>query len=183
MKTIVQRCKHCKQSYTYQISGNGCLDKYNDKDYCLNCKKSIVDALNETPQRYEGIYKEIPFDEELFSTFQEIKESKERNDNFFSNLKVTVPLDYDIIELYNYNNNSYALCRYKDDEKCHLLLLSEFDLEREEFTVKNWNDGTRCRYRKGMPMCRTFENFKVEPINVPPPNGNLYYQDFINMFL
>lgn len=183
MKTIIQRCKHCKSSYTYQISGDGCLDKYNDNDYCPKCKKRIVDTLNEIPQKYEGVYREIPFDKELFSIFQEIKEIEERNDGFFSNLRVGVPLDYNIIELYNYNNNSYALCKNKYNDGWHLLLLSEFDLELKEFTGRNWHDGSRCGYRKGMPMCRTVENFKVESINIPPPCGSLFYQDLINLSL
>lgn len=46
------RCKHCNSLYTWQASGEGCLEKTNDKDYCSICKQVILDALKNIPIKY-----------------------------------------------------------------------------------------------------------------------------------
>jgi len=41
-------CENCGDQYKYQASGHYCLDtpqEYNDKEYCPECKKAIIDAL------------------------------------------------------------------------------------------------------------------------------------------
>lgn len=181
MKTYITRCKHCGMEYTFQASGEGCFDNYNDRDYCPTCKKAIVDALNKEPKKFVGRYKEIPLDNNLLSTFKEIKEEDEKNRGFFIGFRECVPIDFDIIELYCYEYKSYALCKNKDEKEWHLLLKSEFDVEKNEFTDNPWKCGIRREYRKASPMCRTIESFKVEPINLPPPSGTVLSNMLMNL--
>lgn len=48
----IQQCKHCGARYTYQASGQGCFDKYNNREYCPDCYKAILDALAKIPVKY-----------------------------------------------------------------------------------------------------------------------------------
>lgn len=181
MKTYKTRCKHCGREYTFQASGEGCLDNYNDKDYCPTCKKAIVDALSKVPKKFVGIYKEIPLDNNLLPIFKEIKEEDEKDRGFFIRMRECVPIDFDIIELYCYEYKSYALCKNKEEKEWHLLMKCEFDEVKKEFTDKPWKCGKRREYRKVSPMCRTVANFEVKTINMPPPSGTVLSNMLMNL--
>ena len=45
MKHIIKQCKHCGTRYTYQASGEGCFDGYNNRDYCPECYQALLNAL------------------------------------------------------------------------------------------------------------------------------------------
>lgn len=53
MRTWTCRCKHCGKEYSYQASGEGCHSKLNNEDYCPECMKAILDALDKIPVRFE----------------------------------------------------------------------------------------------------------------------------------
>ena len=44
-----KRCQHCGSEYEYQAYGCGCRSQNNDKDYCPECMKIILEALNKQP--------------------------------------------------------------------------------------------------------------------------------------
>ena len=44
-----KRCRHCGSEYEYQSSGYDCNNPYNDKDYCPECMKIILEVLNKQP--------------------------------------------------------------------------------------------------------------------------------------
>jgi hypothetical protein len=67
------RCVHCGCKYYYQGSGYGCLEELNDPKYCRDCKKAIVDALENVPIRFEFRYVDI---KTLGSEYQYITKEK-----------------------------------------------------------------------------------------------------------
>ena len=44
-----KRCRHCGSEYEYQASGYACRSPNNDKDYCPECMKIILEVLNKQP--------------------------------------------------------------------------------------------------------------------------------------
>ena len=55
-------------------------------------------------------------------------------------------LDYDNIELYEYQSKSYALCHNDNCDDLHLFVLQEYDLINNEFTKKYWNNRYGYKY-------------------------------------
>lgn len=52
MSTFQQRrCAHCSVRYSYQMSGYGGIQEYNDSTYCQDCYKFIQEALKSVPAR------------------------------------------------------------------------------------------------------------------------------------
>lgn len=71
MRTGYKDCKHCGTTYTVQFSGDdvtGIPKIYQDFDYCPECKKSIVLALEQVPVKYE--YQSVRTDEVDLATLQ-----------------------------------------------------------------------------------------------------------------
>lgn len=52
----IRRCDHCRSSYEYQQSGEGCQDPLNDGRYCRLCKAVVNEALSALPVRFECRY-------------------------------------------------------------------------------------------------------------------------------
>lgn len=48
-----KNCIHCKIPYSYQASGFGCDENYNDERYCPDCQKAIVECLSKIEVRCE----------------------------------------------------------------------------------------------------------------------------------
>lgn len=48
-----KRCWHCKSTYQYQASGEGCHNPINDDTYCPECKSVILEALVNVPRKFE----------------------------------------------------------------------------------------------------------------------------------
>lgn len=65
MRTGNQECKHCGTTYTVQYSGShdvtGIPREYQDKEYCGDCKKVIVEALSNVVKKFE--YRHVETDE------------------------------------------------------------------------------------------------------------------------
>lgn len=55
-------------------------------------------------------------------------------------------LDYDNIELYEYQSKSYALCHNDNCDDLHLFVLQEYNLINNEFTKKYWNNRYGYKY-------------------------------------
>ena len=63
MRIGIVYCKNCGFKYSWQASGNYSLDtpeEYNDREYCPECKKAIIDAL--APIEKKSIIKWIETD-------------------------------------------------------------------------------------------------------------------------
>lgn len=59
MRHCYKRCIHCGINYTYQMSGYGCDNNFNDEQYCKECKETIINALKLIPRKYEPRYRDI----------------------------------------------------------------------------------------------------------------------------
>lgn len=181
MKSVIKRCKHCQCEYTYYLSGFYCRIPLNDKDYCPSCKKLMIKALGGIPKKYKSEYKEIPIDEELLSIFKKLKDEKENKQGVINcSTIVCEPLVYDNVELYSHNGKSYALCKNNDEINFHLFLLSELDIQKNEFTNKAWLNDSPDSYKKGSPLCRRLGNLNANEYKLPPPIGKLFYTDLTN---
>lgn len=56
----IQRCVQCGSKYTYQGSGPGCDDQFNDGKWCPLCKAQVVEALQRTrPRQFECRYRNV----------------------------------------------------------------------------------------------------------------------------
>jgi rubredoxin len=56
MTHYTKRCVHCKTTYTYQGSGEGCFRPLNDDRYCPDCKTAIVKALESIPKKFDKVF-------------------------------------------------------------------------------------------------------------------------------
>ena len=54
-----KRCRHCGSEYDYQSSGYYCHNPYNDKDYCPECMKIILEALNKQSIKFTKLYMKV----------------------------------------------------------------------------------------------------------------------------
>lgn len=180
-KSIITRCKHCGREYAYHLSGLGLHSQFDDRDYCLSCRIKIGDILATIPKKYVSKYKEVPIDEKLRYIFKKLYEKEENDGEILGGrIRVCVPLDYDYIELYIHDGKTYALCTNDGNTNSHLFLLSEFDIQKNDFTGKAWITNLPDSYRKASPMCRRVENFKVDECKLSPPIGDLGYKDLVN---
>ena len=106
-----KRCRHCGSEYEYQASGCGCRNPNNDKDYCPECMKIILEALNNQPVKFTKRYMEID-NKSLMGELLKVKESvisKKKSGIMWPGvILITTPelsvLDYDNIELYEYQS-------------------------------------------------------------------------------
>lgn len=73
MRTTRKRCKHCGIEYSYQLSGNWDY-KYNDEHYCPDCKKVMLEALENVPKKFTYGWKEIPFN--ISEKMKNVKQKK-----------------------------------------------------------------------------------------------------------
>ena len=58
MMHYIKRCCHCKSTYTYQASGDGCHKPTNDDTYCPDCKSIILEALMNVPMKFDRVWEE-----------------------------------------------------------------------------------------------------------------------------
>ena len=52
----LRRCAHCRITYSYQSSGEGCQHPLNDGRYCPECMEVVLDALKGVPVRVECVW-------------------------------------------------------------------------------------------------------------------------------
>jgi hypothetical protein len=110
MKICLVRCKHCHIIYEWQASGEYCLDtpkEYNDENYCPECKKAIVDALNNIPIKKSLVWEkvtDISFSEmkRMIDNYEKKLREKDK-DSAFPLLRRVFPGCYDT------ENNVYSV--------------------------------------------------------------------------
>ena len=107
MRTAIIECKHCLTNYITQLSGSyDAIDtpkEYQDKDYCPECKKVIVEALAKIPQKYK--WENLPTDEISLDELLSIEKDKYEKD---SELKGLLPVARRLFaSLYNKELNEY----------------------------------------------------------------------------
>ena len=64
-----KRCYHCKTTYTYQGSGDGCFRKENDSKFCPDCMKAINETLDKIPKKFKEAWIET-----TEVTFEQLKQ-------------------------------------------------------------------------------------------------------------
>lgn len=88
-----RRCKHCQSVYVYYVSGGHYYLPYNDRDYCPDCKKAILSALDNIPRKFEAVFlncDDITVEEILEELETRKKKAKEEDKIFFS--RIAAPL-------------------------------------------------------------------------------------------
>lgn len=93
------RCRHCLIPYTYYPSGYNSI--YNNEDYCPDCQKIILDALENVPKRVERFSK--PYDGISIDELKEIV--KNQKPQLFR--RVAVP-SFDLKDPKNQNISGFA---------------------------------------------------------------------------
>ena len=128
--------------------------------------KIILEALNNQPVKFTKRYMEID-NKSLMGELLKVKESvisKKKSGIMWPGvILITTPelsiLDYDNIELYEYQSKSYALCHNDNCDDLHLFVLQEYDLINNEFTKKYWNNKYAYEYESynlGSNLIRSF---------------------------
>lgn len=78
MRVAIHECKHCGVEYYFQWSGNyDAVDvprEHRDEEYCPECKKAIVDALNTIPKKFN--YQFVKTDEVSIDTILQWENEK-----------------------------------------------------------------------------------------------------------
>ena len=191
MRSWICRCKHCGKEYSYQASGEGCNNKLNNEEYCPECMKAILDALEKIPVRFEHRWKKIERpSEEIINHFKKLKKEQDDKDK-----KIELSGGFPIlqkIEFFDDNIVSAAeFCddwnRYRVESPSEDLFdnnaiwykIEEYDLIEKCFTGHRWADKTRECYEK--IFVRHF--LKLYPNDVPErpldmPTANFLYLDF-----
>lgn len=90
MRIGIVRCKHCHIMYEWQASGEYCLktpQEYNDADYCPECKKAIIDALNAIPVKNSLVWERVtdisfPEMKAMIDGYEEKLREKNKNSMF-----------------------------------------------------------------------------------------------------
>lgn len=109
-----KRCQHCKITYGYQVSGEGCFDKLNDDTYCPICKNAINDALSKIPIK---IKKSWEITDEV--TYDYLKEKRDEQDKKACGLC---------------SRRVYVSLFSKDDHEKN----DAFEVDGKEYIVKYW---------------------------------------------
>lgn len=89
--------------------------------------------------------------------------------------------EYDNIDKYTHDGKIYYI-EYNDDtpEERHLFVEMEYDILKKEVTKNYWRaDRHDDSYMHGRDMCkdmkRAFELSKTKTMQLPPPQGKLFY--------
>ena len=107
----------------------------------------ILEALNKQQIKFTKLYMKVD-NKSLIDELLKVKElvisQKKSGIMWPCAILITTPwlsiLDYDNIELYECQSNSYALCHNDNCDDLYLFVLQEYDLVNNEFTKKYWNN-------------------------------------------
>lgn len=146
----IVRCKHCGTEYSHQMSGYGCFDSLNNKEYCPNCMKAINDALSKIYVKYVPQYKYINSDIDFYNDkLLPLKEKFNDERKFWPVVSKMISFEKktnkSIIECYYYKNNEYIIEKY--DDKIDIYRLTEFSVGEQDFTNKPWMVESEDRYQ------------------------------------
>lgn len=116
-----RQCNHCGKRYKYQASGEGCFRKFNDKEYCPQCCKTVKEALKQIPIKYHGEWVKICKNKKILANLSKLKEKdKIKTDGFFPKPVKMVIYDGDEFvfkgKRYLYNDNELFIFGEVDSE-------------------------------------------------------------------
>lgn len=165
MRITRKRCKHCGDEYSFQLSGNGDYT-YNDEHYCHDCKKTMLDALENIPKKFIYGWKEIPF-----HITERMKEVKEKTLSYWEECKINnKPLMRKVYsawfnpkihktEHFVIDNIKYLIQYFYDGEK-KMFVWCEKDISTDEYDVNT-------SFHK--------ETFEISSQNLPEPSGKIFF--------
>lgn len=184
MRTYLCRCKHCGKLYSYQASGDGCFSKFNDENYCSDCQKVIVEALESYLPKSQTIIRQIKEIEykDIKNHVHTFKDLKRKYSEGTLSIVAYVPLPFKFVDIYNLNGYRYYVCWDDDVEKKSYFADYEYDGAKNEFTQLYKHLNSHDGYTKGCG--RPLFSFKAEdiPVRKMEPLGKLYWFDVATDF-
>lgn len=183
MLTYSKHCKHCGNQYMYQASGNGCLNTYNDENYCPECKKAIIDTLNKIPIKFVEKWKkinDINYNEFLKPIKDDYLKNKEEKDKTFKEKYGVNSLanSFKIVHSVDSSNNKVEeyykdWCYYhvewdeKNPDNKTIYCMYEFNVLDYTYNDK-WYYDIKEKYIPCSCMSLTkFEDISVKPMSQP----------------
>ena len=192
----IHRCKHCGKEYSWQASGEGCDNRLNNEDYCPDCMKAILEALDKIPVRYEKRFREIERpDDELIEKFRAlIKKHNEEREAYEKEHGFNWPEARQFlyfpdwvksaakfsVEWVLYKVESPSDDPFDPDAKWYKQ--EEYDIIEKRVTDHRWLNSERDSYHK--MMVGHFPKFNAEDIPERPmtqPSGKLWFYDILNL--
>ena len=192
MRVEVVRCKHCGKSYGYQSSGEGCFRPENDKDYCPDCKKAVLEALSKIPKKYARKFHGFEPTEEQLHYFAELIEREEEalvhpDGHSFPRAVRVMYCDpnYEKRWYLKVKGVSYLVdCNGKELSKengYRIQREDEYDLLKKEFTGSSWERESSFRHpdmdyackcvgmgrmipKDEVPVCQNASVFEPKPV-------------------
>lgn len=169
MRYVIKQCKHCGTRYTYQASGEGCFDGYNNRDYCPECYQALLNAFNNIPVKYHPQFVEIKKDDTLIEALSALKDKydKESLNSTFRGFTKVVRHHGDE---FTYEGKHYL---YEDGK---LYILGQCDADGK-FTGNYWieDDIGWNQYIPTQGTRNDIDFADVKPMKMPPPSGKLFY--------
>lgn len=149
MKHIIARCKHCGVEYIYSASGEGCHDELNDREYCHECKKAMIEALKRIPVKFIKAFKTVNQDDLDAQTLEYINEMvrfhkikrQQKPTHFFSHICRLGGFSehYRHSEIICYGGKEYLLNTPWDITKpCEFSIAYEKNVTNGKLTNKTW---------------------------------------------
>ena len=192
MKTWICRCKHCGKEYSYQASGEGCNNKLNNEDYCPECMKAILDALEKIPVRFEHRWKKIERpSEEIVNRFKKLKKEK---DEAYKKTESSGGFSFCPQKVQFFDDNIVSAAEFCDewnrysvespsedlfDENAIWHKVEEYDLIDKKFTGRRWCDKARETYDP-ITVRHWIKSDDVEVRPLSPICGNLLFMDILS---
>ena len=118
MTHIEKRCCYCGHTYYFQGSGDGCFEKTNNDRYCPKCMKIIIDSLEKMVPKEDIVVKKTKeigketLSSKVLNRMEQLKNDHEneiKNRRFSTSTAVTFSLDFDNIEIYRIDRNTYYI--------------------------------------------------------------------------
>ena len=193
MRTCITRCKHCGREYSYQASGDGCFNKWNNRDYCPECIDAIIQALSKIPVRYKKRLHETERpDDATITIFKSLVEKEEKYDKDYEKQYGFIPpralkcgggypdwvkraaefsIDW---TLYEVNSPSDDLF----DPEAKWYRQEEYDIIDKKFTGNIWHSDNERQYSQLSISHFIKSDFVVER-NLSEPSPTLFYMDML----
>lgn len=169
MRLVIKQCKHCGTRYTYQASGDGCFDRYNNSEYCPDCYRVMMIALDKIPKKYHPQYKEIEADKTIIEALDRMKRDYRKKSLDNPLMRFTKMVGHNGDE-FVYNGKRYIY------EEGKLYLLTEC-ASNGNSTGNAWveSDIGEDRYvpTQGYSVPDNFS--EVKPQKISPPSGKLFF--------
>lgn len=132
------------------MSGYGCFDSLNNKEYCPECMAVINDAISKIDVKYIPRYKYINSDIGFYNEkLLPLKEKFDKENKFWPSVSrmicFTKKNNKSIIECYYYKNSEYIVEKYND--KIDIYRLTEYSVHEQDFTNKPWMVNNEDRYQ------------------------------------